>query len=674
MRKFVTAALLAVLTSGAASVALAENSPKSATEATRRVQAQVREVLDFSDRQGYEDALRGFIAPLPDNGRIADKDGRVVWNLAPYAFLEAGESETPPSLVPTDAPDTVNPSLWRQSQLVMRDGLYQVTDRIYQIRNADLANMTVIEGKTGIIVIDPLMSAETARTALELYYAHRGERPIRAVIISHSHVDHYGGLLGVTTPEEVAEGKVRLIAPAGFLEAAVAENAMAGSAMRLRSEYMYGNLLPAGPRGHAGAGLGLACSAGKMSLLPPTESVERDGQVMDIDGLIFEFQLAPQSEAPAEMHWYIPELKALSVAENCTSTMHNLYTLRGAKARDPLMWATALDRSRERWGSEAEVLYSMHHWPVWGRERVCETLELASDLYRYINDQTLRLANKGLSMQEIAENLHLPPELEKPFALRGYYGSLSHNIKGTYNYYLGWFDGNAARLNPLPPSSAAGRYVEYMGGAEEVLRRARADFAKGEYRWVAQVLDHVVFADPSNTEARELEADALEQLGYQAESGPWRNFYLSAAQELRGVTPKPVFEPRKAGSGGQLAMLPPAEFFRSLAVRLNGERAGGRRILFTVEFTDRVAQGKSWTVDVRNGVLHAHEEKETEQNITRLVGPKANVFAVLLGTQALPGATEGNGLHLVGDPEELRAFLALIERTPTVFPLTLPLE
>lgn len=337
----------------------------------------------------------------------------------------------------------------------MCDGLYRVTDRLYQIRNADLANMTIIEGDSGIIIADPLMSAETSRAALELYYRHRGRRPIRAVIVSHSHVDHYGGILGVVSPGDLTEGRVRLIAPAGFLEAAVAENAMAGAAMRNRAEFMYGSLLPAGPRGHVGVGLGLGNSAGRMALLPPTESVEGDGQTMKIDGLTFEFQLAPQSEAPSEMHWYIPELKALTVAENCTSTMHNLYTLRGAKARDPLLWASALDIALERWGGKAEVLYGVHLWPMWGKERVSRAVELSRDMYLYINDQTLRLANRGLSMQEIAEELRLPPELEQPFALRGYYGTLSHNIKGVYTYYLGWFDGNAARLNPLPPSRAA---------------------------------------------------------------------------------------------------------------------------------------------------------------------------------------------------------------------------
>ena len=667
MRKFVTAALAAVLTAGTAFVAQAESVPRGATEATREAQARVRAMLDFSDRQSCEDAMRGFIAPLPDKGRIADKDGRVVWNLEPYAFLKADIS-------PEDVPDTVNPSLWRQSRLVMCDGLYRVTDRLYQIRNADLANMTIIEGDSGIIIADPLMSAETSRAALELYYRHRGRRPIRAVIVSHSHVDHYGGILGVVSPGDLAEGRVRLIAPAGFLEAAVAENAMAGAAMRNRAEFMYGSLLPAGPRGHVGVGLGLGNSAGRMALLPPTESVEGDGQTMKIDGLTFEFQLAPQSEAPSEMHWYIPELKALTVAENCTSTMHNLYTLRGAKARDPLLWASALDIALERWGGKAEVLYGVHLWPMWGKERVSRAVELSRDMYLYINDQTLRLANRGLSMQEIAEELRLPPELEQPFALRGYYGTLSHNIKGVYTYYLGWFDGNAARLNPLPPSSAAEKYVEYMGGAREVLKRARADYAEGNYRWVAQVLDHVVSADPSDREARELEADALEQLGYQAESGPWRNFYLSAAQELRGVEPRPAFEPRKPGKGGQLAMLPPEDFFRALAVRLDGLRAGGRQIRFAVEFTDGVGRGKSWTVDVRNGVLHAHEEKETEKSATRLVGPKARVFATLMGSQPLPGAEQNSGVRLVGDAGEVASFLELLERAPVRYSLTMPHE
>lgn len=669
MKKVMSMALVLALAAGSVARAGEEDRSGDAAEATKKVQQAVRNSLNFKDMQAYEDAHRGFIAPLPDRGRITDDDGRIVWNLEPYAFLAAGMSmDMPPSrIIPTEGPDTVNPSLWRQSQLVLRDGLYKVTDRIYQVRNADLSNMTIIEGQSGLIVIDPLVSAETAAAALRLYREHRpADKPVVAVIYSHSHVDHFGGALGVISAEDAASGKVRVIAPAGFTSAAVAENGLAGPAMRRRAAFMYGSLLQPGPRGHVGAGLGLTTSRGTSSLLPPNEIVNHDGQTLTIDGLTFEFQLAPNTEAPAEMHWYIPELKALSAAENCTQTMHNLYTLRGARGRDPLLWADALDESLRRWGDKAEVLYGMHHWPVWGRERVRTALELNRDIYRYINDQTLRLANRGLGMLEIAEELRLPPELDKPFAVRGYYGTLSHNVKGVYTYYLGWFDGNAARLQPLPRVEAARRYVEYMGGADAVLARAREDFSRGNYRWVAQVLDHVIFADPGNMAARELSADALEQLGYQAESGPWRNFYLSAAQELRGLEPAARIRP---GAGSITALTPPQEFFRNLAVRLDGERAAGKTVRFVASFTDI---GENWLVDVRNAVLHATRigDDAVEASLMRIRGPEKRLYAILSGAQPLP-RRQGD-VSVEGGPASLHAFLALLDAVPAHFPLTLP--
>ena len=668
MKKVMIMALVLALAAGSAARAQGEDRSREASEATKQAQRLVRNSLDFKDMQAYEDAHRGFVAPLPDMGRITDEEGRIVWNLEPYAFLAAGMSmDMPPSrIIPTEGPDTVNPSLWRQSQLVLRDGLYKVTDGLYQVRNADLSNMTIVEGKTGLIVIDPLISAETAAAALRLYRAHRPDKPVVAVIYSHSHVDHFGGALGVVSAEDAASGKVRVIAPAGFMSAAVAENGLAGPAMRRRAAFMYGSLLPARPRGHVGAGLGLTTSRGTSSLVPPNEVVNHDGQTLTIDGLTFEFQLAPNTEAPAEMHWYIPELKALSVAENCTQTMHNLYTLRGARGRDPLLWADALDESLRRWGDKAEVLYGMHHWPVWGKDRVRTALELGRDVYRYINDQTLRLANKGLGMLEIAEQLRLPPELDKPFAVRGYYGTLNHNVKGVYTYYLGWFDGNAAGLDPLPRVEASRRYVEYMGGAEAVLGRAREDFARGNYRWVAQVLDHVIFAEPENMAARELAADALEQLGYQAESGPWRNFYLSAAQELRGLEPPAM---RTDSDGGDLpALLPPREFFRNLAVRLDGERAAGKDVRFVATFTDT---GESWLVDVERSVLHARKvDGNTDPSLMRIKGPQKRLYAILSGAQPLPRRQDI--VSVEGTPAPLHAFLALLDAVSPRFPLSLP--
>ena len=471
----------------------AEELAKEATDFTKKIQQQMISGLDFNDRADFEDAQRGFIAPLPNKGKVLCQDGQEAWNLAPYDFL-----------MDQQAQPTVNPSLWRQTQLVMCSGLFKVSDRIYQVRNLDISNLTIIEGDTGLIIVDPLVSKENAAAALKLYYANRPFKPVKYVIYSHSHVDHYGGVEGVINVNDVKAGKVKILAPSGFLKAAVAENVFAGTAMARRASYMYGVLLPPSPKGHVGAGLGLKNSTGTRSSVPPTDTIEHDGETKILDGLTFVFLLAPNTEAPAEMHWYIKELKALTAAENCVHTLHNLYTLRGAKTRDPMLWAQALDATVERFGQDVEVLYGMHHWPMWGRERVCKFLNLTSDIYRYIHDQTLHLANKGLTMTEIAEELKLPPALNSSFALRGYYGSLSHNIKAVYNLYLGWFDGNPAHLHVLPPVASAKKYIEYMGGAVKILEQAKKDYANGEYRWVAMVCDHLVFADPTNIAARNL--------------------------------------------------------------------------------------------------------------------------------------------------------------------------
>lgn len=673
MHDLLTATLCAaLLTCGgqAAFAAQAAGAPadrsRPATEHTRAANAAMSKELDFADLQDFQDAQRGFLAPLPDRGRILDARGRETWNLAPYDFLAPAMSrDFPPSVImPTPAPDTVNPSLWRQSQLVLRDGLYKVLERIYQVRNADISNMTIIEGDSGIIVVDPLVSEENAAAALRLYYAHRPHKPVVAVIYSHSHVDHYGGVRGVVDEKDVAAGTVQIIAPEGFMEAAVAENVLAGNAMGRRAQYMYGSLLPPSPRGHVGAGLGLTTSCGTSGLLEPTRLIRKDGEQLRLDGLTFIFQLAPNTEAPAEMHWYIPELKALTAAENCTHTMHNLYTLRGAKARDPLCWSRALDESLQRWGGEAEVLYSMHHWPVWGVERVRAELGLMRDLYRYLNDQTLHLANKGQTMLEIAENLRLPPGLRRAFSLRGYYGSLNHNAKAVYNYYLGWFDGNPAHLHMLTPVESARKYVEYMGGAEAVLQRARKDYAAGQYRWVAQVLDHVIFADPGNTAARELAADALEQLGYQAESGPWRNFYLSGARDLRGLPPA-VSARAATHSSTQALSMPAALYFDYLGVRLDGMRAQGKELDLRISLTDTQ---EVWHLQLGNSVLTAHRA-DRDRRAPLLTCTRLQMMALFEGRMTPEQAVQQG---LLKDAAPFRELLPLLDSFRPDFPLVLP--
>jgi alkyl sulfatase BDS1-like metallo-beta-lactamase superfamily hydrolase len=631
--------------------------PKPASPATKAANAGLEALLDFGDQQDFEEATRGFVAPLPEGGVIRNADGEPVWDLPRYAFIE--QSQT--------APDTVNPSLWRQSRLVMQGGLFKVVDRLYQVRNADISNLTILEGDTGVIVIDPLISAETAQAALELYFAHRPRRPVVAVIYSHSHADHYGGVRGVVDEQDVAAGRIRIIAPAGFMEAAVTENVLAGTAMGRRAMYMYGNLLPASPAGQVGSGLGLTLSSGTITLIPPTELVTATGQTMRIDGVDFEFMLAPDSEAPAEMHWFLPQLGALTAAENCCHTMHNIYTLRGAKIRDPLAWSKYLDQTMALWGGTAEVMYGMHHWPVWGKERVVEVLRFGRDGYRFINDQTLRLANQGFGPDEIAERLDFPASLQAHWAMRGYYGTMRHNVKSTYVKYLGWFDGNPSNLNILPPEAAAKKYVAYMGGAAAVMDKARQDFAQGEYRWVAEVMNRVVFAEPDNREARELTADALEQMGYQAESGPWRNFYLTGAKELReGVQPL---------TGGQVAnpdmlrSLPLDQIFDAMAVRLNAEQAAGRRLVLNLVFPDR--EGK-YILTLDNCALSHRAGAQAPDADSTMTMPQEVFLGILLEKTTLDKAVAAKAATLQGDPTALASLLALLDTVDPWFNIVTP--
>ena len=439
-------ALAGVLTSLSLS-AFAEVQPQDATATTRQANNALYNKLPFADKTDFENAHKGFIAPLPQN-MIKGEQGNVIWNPAKYDFVKEGEK----------APEKVNPSLWRQAQLNTIGGLFEVTEGVYQIRNLDLSNMTIIEGKEGITVIDPLVSAETAKAGMDLYVQHRGKRPVVAVIYTHSHVDHYGGVRGVVDEAGVITGKVKVYAPAGFMEEAVSENIMAGNAMSRR--YIYGNLLKANVKGQVGAGLGTTTSAGTVTLIAPTHAITEDGQKEIIDGLTYDFMLAPGSEAPSEMLWYVEEKELIEAAENVTHTLHNTYSLRGAKIHDPLAWSKYINNALDRWGDKAEIIIAQHHWPTWGNKKVVKLMKSQRDIYRYINDQTLRLANKGLTRDEIAANFALPYGLAKSWAGRGYYGSVSNNVKATYVYYLGWFDGNPATLNELPPVEAAKKYVE----------------------------------------------------------------------------------------------------------------------------------------------------------------------------------------------------------------------
>ena len=634
----------------------AQEGAKDATAQTKSANDALYGQLPFTDKTDFMNAHKGFIAPLPSE-LIKGKQGNVVWDPQQYAFIKEGEK----------APDTVNPSLWRQSQLINIGGLFQVTDGVYQIRNLDLSNMTIMEGKEGITVIDPLVSAETAKVGMDLYYKNRGKRPVVAVIYTHSHVDHYGGVRGVIDEADVKSGKVKVYAPAGFMKEAVSENIMAGNAMSRRASYMYGNLLKPDAKGQVGAGLGTTTSAGTVTLIEPTNYITHTGQKEVIDGLTYDFMMAPGSEAPSEMLWYVEEKGMIEAAEDVTHTLHNTYSLRGAKIRDPLAWSKYINDVIGRWGGKANIIIAQHHWPTWGNENVVKLMKSQRDMYRYINDQTLRMANQGLTRDEIAANFKLPSGLEKSWASRGYYGSVSHDVKATYVFYLGWFNGNPATLNELPPVDAAKKYVDYMGGADAIMQKAKTDYAQGNYRWVAQDTNNIVFADPSNKEARNLEADALEQMGYQAESGPWRNFYLTGAQELRngvvkGATPN-------TASPDTVKAMSPEMFFDYLAVHINGEKAANAQAVFNV---DLGADGGKYKLELENGVLNHSADAQASNADASITLNRATLNKIILKEESLKQAQEKGDVQISGNHAKLDEFLGYLDSFDFWFNMVTP--
>jgi alkyl sulfatase BDS1-like metallo-beta-lactamase superfamily hydrolase len=613
------------------------------TAVTERAQAAFTDSPPLADEHDFADARRGLLASDPEV-RIEDARGRRVWDSADYGFVSG------------DAPATVNPSLWRQAKLNGIHGLFEVADGIYQVRGYDLSNMTLIRGASGWIVVDPLTSRETAAAALALARRRLGEAKVVAVVFTHSHVDHFGGV-GAVVPEDPAErAALRVVAPLGFLEEATSENVLAGVAMGRRASFMYGMRLARSPRGHVDTGLGKEPARGTVGILAPTELVDRTPQELLIDGVRFVFQYAPESEAPAELTFYLPDAKAFCAAEIATHTLHNLYTLRGARVRDALRWSGYLDEALRLFG-EAEVVFASHHWPVWGRERVVEYLEQQRDTYRYIHDQTLRLANRGATPREIAEQLELPEALRRGFANRGYYGTLRHDAKAVYQAYFGWYDGNPANLDPLPPVELGGKYVEAMGGADAVLQHARASFERGEYRWAATLLDHLVFAEPGNRTARELLAATYDQLGYRAESGPWRDVYLSGAYELRHGAPEEA--PVDLGAAMDLLRATPLDaFFTAMAARLDGPKADGKVLTLNFVFTDA---GETHVLELENAVLH-HRRGEPV--------PDAAATVRLTRELLLRLATGQAGLRELVFSDEL-AF-SLLDRPDPAFPIVTP--
>ncbi len=628
---------------------------KEATKFTTTANRALLEELLWEDVQDFENASRGFIASL-DDPVIKGENGHAVWNLDAYPFL--AEETAPPS---------VNPSLWRQSRLVANyHGLFKVTDGVYQIRGFDLSVMSIIESDNGYVVIDPLISAEVARAGMALVYQHVGHKPVVAVIYTHSHIDHWGGVKGVISQSDVQASKVKVIAPEHFMEHAVSENVIAGNVMTRRASYMYGNLLPKDPKGQVGAGLGQTTSTGLVTLIAPTDDITFTGQKMVIDGLEIEFQMTPGTEAPAEMNFFFPKYRALCMAENCTHNMHNLYTLRGAQVRDPKAWAHYINEAIDIFNGRYDVIFASHHWPTWTAESGVEFLKKQRDMYKYLHDETLRFANQGFTILEIPELIELPADLFNAWYNRGYYGSINHNVKAIYQRYLGFFDGNPATLHPLPPEAAGKKYVEFMGGAENLLAQARQSFDKGEYRWVAQVVNHLVFADPDNTAALDLQADALEQLGYQAESGPWRNFYLSAAKELRDG----VLDLDTPQLGSDVIKATPLDmFFDLLAVRLIGPKAAGKKIVLNAIFPDI---DEEYLLVVENGVLNYALGKQDPEADATLTLSRTALDEVILGEAKLADKLSAGEAQISGSPEKLVEFLSLMDTFEFWFNIVTP--
>lgn len=618
---------------------------RDAEAATRAANAAWAAKLPFGDTRDFEAAQRGLIAPVPE-GVVRAESGTVLWNLGEYAFID-GEL----------APTTVNPSLWRMARLNLANGLFKVAERVYQLRGFDIANITVLEGDSGVILIDPLTTAEVARAALDHYFSHRPRRPVVAVIYTHSHVDHYGGVRGVIDEADVKAGKVDVIAPAGFMDAISGENVLAGLPMVRRAQFQFGSLLPRGPRGQVDAGLGKGVARGTPGLIAPTRSISQPVETYTIDGIEIVFQLAPETEAPAEMHMFYPGLGVLNMAENACPLLHNFIPLRGSVARDPRIWAKYIDDALSMYVPHVEVMIGQHHWPTWGREAIRDYLEAQRDLYKHIHDQTLRHMNKGWRPAEIAEVVELPPGLAERWSMRGYYGTVSHNVKAVYQRYLSWYDGNPCNLHPLPPAPAARKFVEYMGGAAAVIDRAKADFAGGEFRWVAQVMKEVVYAEPDNLEARALCADALEQMGYQAESATWRNAFLYGAQELRhGVLKIPA---RVTMAADTLAGLSSDVFFDMLAIRLDPTKAAGQAMVVNWHFTDR---DEKMALTLAHCTLTHRLGAWSDRAIATITTTRGTLDSLVLGKLKIPESVASGALKIEGDPSRLAALFGMLDQ------------
>lgn len=651
---------LAVLTLAWTTIAnsqmnMTDKLPKPATVPTQAMQRASNSRLPILNAKSQDDASRGLVAAFGSRP-ILNAAQQPAWSLADYEFLSVEK-----------APDTVHPGLWQHARLNLRNGLFKVTDRVYQVRGLDIANMTILEGDSGLIVVDPLLSVETARAAMELYRKHRPPKPVVAVIYTHSHADHFGGVRGVIDEQDVRAGKVQVIAPAGFMMAAIAENVMAGPVMLRRGHYQFGGLLPRSEREHVDAGLGKSISRGTVTLIAPTRTIEGDRETHRIDGVEIVFQLVPDSEAPSEMIMFYPQFGVLNMAELVSRHMHNLLPVRGAMVRDALSWSKQIGQALRIYGGQANIMIMQHHWPVWERENVIGFLGRQRDMYKYLHDQTVRLMNHGLVPDDIAQHIELPATLRQDWSTHAFYGNVKHNVRAIYQRYVGWYDGNPVHLDPLAPVLAARKAIEYMGGAQAALVKAQADYERGEYQWVATVTQQLVFADPSNRAARNLAADAFEQLGYQAESPTFRNSYLQAARELRQGPPK--LPPGPGGRPDIIRAMPLDLYFDYLGVQLNSAKTGDEPRKYNWRFTD---VGVTYVLELSHRALSSHQgaadpRADVDLSLTRKV-----LDDISTSRNSFRKAIDNGDISFTRGREAFVQFIDSLDTFPSVFPIMEP--
>lgn len=651
-KSIVSLAIIATFSPVLSFAAPTTSTPKQASDFTIEKNQQLKQYLDFDNHSDFEDAAHGFIATWPEK-TINDAAGNIIWDFSKYDFIDQDNNV-----------ETINPSLLRQAKLNNIDGLFKVKQGVYQIRGFDLSVMSFIRGDKGWVVIDPLISPETAAAGLKLLRDRVEDLPVTGVIFTHSHVDHFGGILGVTNQVAIDAGKVDILAPEGFFSHSIAENLVAGNTMSRRASYMYGNLLEASSQGQVDGGLGKTTSSGNPGIVKPTHIASITGQAMEVDGVELEVIMAQESEAPSEFMFYFPQYKTMMAAEVMTHTIHNISTLRGAKTRDASSWAEYIDQALHTYGDKADTMIASHHWPTFGKEKIQNQLEKTRDMYKFVHDQTLRLANQGYTPNEISAAIQLPDSLGKEWYNRGYYGTVSHNARATYDYYFGaWWDGNPANLNPLTPSEQGAKYVEAIGGEEQVIKLAQTAIAKGQYRWAVTLLNNVTFANPDNMDARYLEADAMEQLGYQAESGPWRNYYLGGAKELRqGI--QPVATPNTAAIAKNM---PFDQFLKYLGVTVKPEAAKGLDIKINID----VKGDGHYAMDLSNSVLKSYSDKQfSDADLT--ISLTRQAFENMMTKQATLQDELKTGDIKVSDQQAFKQLMSIFDQFDMWFGVVTP--